>query len=278
MNLVVVDIIILTTSHGQISQVERLLSSLSEFAKNAFFLKISCIVVESYLDPYHYSDFKSRFSCLDYFGVLCVDSSNYWTGSVFSGLKFIQSLSLEIEAISSSRIVLVNCDVLPSSWDFLLKPKSLLETLSTVGVDHIVRRSGFRLLSPFLAYHRYPYHNQLLPKFDWFCKAVPTRLVVFPFQAISTILAHSYLTFILPHYSADFVVTSLLSTKFSTLWIVRADYTLTEDESTTGLKNINAHKFVNIQNALLGRISVFNIRDAFSSLFCSQHYLFHFIA
>ena len=65
MNLVVVDIIILTTSHGQISQVERLLSSLSEFAKNAFFLKISCIVVESYLDPYHYSDFNSRFSCLD---------------------------------------------------------------------------------------------------------------------------------------------------------------------------------------------------------------------
>ena len=257
-------IVVLTTSHGQITQVESLLSSLTEFAQNSSSLKLNFVVVESFLNPGLYCGLKDRFSgFFESFEVLSVDSGNYWTGSIFSGLDFVTSLSHEFESIKSSRIVLVNCDVLPSSWNFLLKPKALLETLSTVDLNNVVKRSGFSLPSPFLAVHHYPYKNKSLPKSDWFCKTVPTRLIVFPFEALSIILAHRYLIYLLPHYSADFVLTSLVSSKLLTYWCVRADFSLTEDESTTGLKHISSLKIVNIKAVLFSRKSVFNICDAF---------------
>jgi len=148
------------------------------------------------------------------------------------------------------------------TWNFLLEPRALLETLPTVNTNNIVRRSGFCLVFPFLAFHHYPYNNRPLPTSDWFCKAVPTRLIVLPFKALPIILAHRYLVHRLPHYSADFVVTSLISSQLSTSWCVRVDVSLTEDETTTGLKKISLSNTDALRAAIFGRKSVFNIRDA----------------
>ena len=258
------EVVILTTSHGQIRQVQQLLFSLSQYAQSSSSSRVSCVIVESYLDSDCYDELIDHFSAvLGFLKIVCVDSGSYWTGSVFSGLEYISLLSSTVDLIDSSRVVLVNCDVLPSSWNFLLEPRALLETLVTVSMNNIVKRSGFCLVFPFLALHNYPYNKKPLPSSDWFCDAVPTRLIVLPFKALPIILAHRYLAHKLPHYSADFIVTSLISSQLSTSWRVRVDYSLIEDETTTGFKNIRSINFGTIRAVLFDRKSAFNIRDAF---------------
>lgn len=257
-------IVLLTTSYGQILQIEKLLSSLSKYVQDNPGLSIHCCIVESLVDVDCYDYCVDRFSCLfKSFKVLRVDSANFWTGSVFCGLKYLYALSEKFRSLSSSRVILMNCDVLPSSWEFLLSPKAALETLATIDKNKVVNRSGFCVPFPFVAYHYYPYNKKTLPNSDWLCKAVPTRLVVFPFAGLSLILSHEYLVRQLPHYSADFVVTSLLAAKLSARWCVRTDTTLLEDTSTTGLKSYKSVKFCNSRVVLFGRKSVFNVKDAF---------------
>lgn len=258
------NIFLLTTSHGQLGQLESLFSSLAKFVDSNTGLNISCLVVESCLEREHFTSLiNSCLASFESFEVLCVDSENYWTGSIFSGLDYIYNGSEKVRFPELSRVLVCNCDVSPSSWDFLLRPMSTLETLATIDSNKLVKRSGFRLTFPFLAIHHYPYNSKLLPKSPWTCESVPTRLILFPFSILSTVLSHRYLVRWLPHYSADFVFTALLSSEFSTQWRVRVDSVLTEDTSTTGLKHPKSVDLFSLKAVLMGRKSVFNIQDAF---------------
>jgi hypothetical protein len=256
-------IIVLTTSHDQFRQVSRLVGSLYDYASNITQLKLRFVVVESFLQPSCYATLKD--SCLDVFAsfqVVTVHRNSFWTSSVFDGLSAIaDSLSCQQDS-SLARIVLMNSDVLPSAWDFLLYPASQLETLVTLSNQKVVKHSGFRLASPFIALHKYPFLGQSCPESGWYCKTVPTRLVVFPLSSLQTLLKLSFLKSFLPHYSADFVLTAFLSTKLSTLWRVRVDSFLAEDTSTSGIKSFNRLTVANSLAYFFGRKSVFNVFDA----------------
>ena len=72
------DIVFVTTSHRQVTQVEMLLSSLADFVKISTTLKVHCIVTESFLGTRTYDQLVALYAdVFQSFTILPVTSNNY---------------------------------------------------------------------------------------------------------------------------------------------------------------------------------------------------------
>lgn len=249
---------IVTTSHSQYDQVESLSKSFSSFLLSQNLkgndILATLIVVESGICISNYSKLK----ILDNLKILPVQarSSSFWSQSVQLGFKTLLDLK---EYNDASRVVLMNCDMSPSSWEFILSPASSLETVPLRDNRQYLLRSGFT--PRFLGLYNDYKARETDGKLTFEC--VPTRLISLePQIAVSTFYYRlKQISSLLPHYAADYAITSYVSACMGCNWVLRSDSFITEDKSTSGIKKLARLSINSFLKALTSIKSTYNIRS-----------------
>ena len=132
-------------------------------------------------------------------------------------------------------------------------------------------RSGFSISSILLAIHQYHLVNKSISEIDdCKCDVVPTRLISFDPILLTYFHRLDFIRKFLPHYGADFVLTSYVSSTSGYQWVLRKDSLIMEDKITTGVKSVNEKSLFEKLKLLFSRKSTFNYRSVlFSSLLIS---------
>jgi hypothetical protein len=255
--------VILTSSHGQWHQVQRLIADLVDFCDSSNHT-VKLIISESLYSIRHHE--SSHYVCTsEYLQVyeLLVDVNDYWTSAFSKALNVCGGLIQDGSSHPISRIILMNSDMTPSSWRFLIEPRCDLESIVLIDDDHRILRSGYNICG-ILFRHIYPMTGLSIDKAnDFYCDIVPTRLISISSFYYSHCRALHWIRKYLPHYAADYVFTSYLSWSTSSRWLVRTDYFISEDTTSTGIKSISRFSFPELLIALRSVKSYFNLRSIF---------------
>ena len=190
-----------------------------------------------------------------------VPNNHFWTASVYIGLFHAYNLPFYD---SLDRLILMNSDILPSDWGFLVNYKSDYESLALVDSFSCLKKSGYTI-SPFPFHHKHGNIGASLSSCsDYLVDVVPTRLLSFTPACLADIVDFMLsLKVKLPHYGADYVLTSYISYISKSPWLIRTDTFIVEDTSTTGLKRNVTFDFISVLYSLRSRKSVFNLRTLF---------------
>ena len=168
----------------------------------------------------------------------------------------------------------MNPDIAPLSFEFFNNHNSPLEASISLNNQGKVERSGFSIRSIISAAHQYPLINKSISEiYECKCDVVPTRLI--SFDPLLLIYFHrlSFIRKFLPHYGADFALTSYVSFRSGYQWVLRKDALIVEDKSTTGVKSLNKTSLFRKLSLLFYRKSTFNYRSVLftSLLICLKH-------
>lgn len=206
--------------------------------------------------------------------ILNVDRDNFWTQAVQIGIDYLgKNESVDI-------LVIANCDVTITGWQFVPLSKYPLRCGLSVTPENYIRKTGFKKRRvPGL--HCYPYYkkhfNHLPDGVE--VDAIFGRCMILSGQAIDA-LEVIRLPKNLPHYGADIVFSYQLGKYLSKPWRFDRNIHLIEDMSTSGTKTISISSLATRISAMEDRKSVFNYRDnmAVSRALSDGNFLYLLIA
>jgi hypothetical protein len=247
---------IVVSSHNQERQLSQLLASLTHFVTANNLCSFDFVVTESgdLFDLDFFQDVHPRISVHH----VPVPVYSFWSLSNLIGLRIAQKLTFKT---MFERIVLMNVDVLPSSWEFLFNPLHTIETSLLVDNTGVCKKSGYNM-SSILRHH----HLNIGIPFDEAVSAgvftTPTRLLSFSPNILNIMIKHlSSISQVFPHYCADYLLTSRISRELNTKWLMRCDFFIEEDISTTGIKSTSSLSLLCRLKSLFATKSVYNLRN-----------------
>ena len=259
-NLGTTDLIaIVTTSHNQGNQVQELFLNLLSFCRTTTSfhgIPIVFIVTDSGDETSTLSSLASTYP--DLFFLINVPHDHYWTGSVHRSLSWLNRQ----RDLNIKHVIVMNCDVIPSDWSFLINLSFPLES-----IPRYDSRSSSYLCGYNIRFHGLVHSYAKIDKVSLqniFCFVVPTRLIIFNASLLDISVKYlSRIRLLMPHYGADYLLTSYLSSYTGSLWRISSDSFITEDFSTSGFKKLTPFNFRQLRYSLLSIKSTYNLRSNF---------------